>query len=315
MIGGVGAADDVGGQAALALEPRKGLERRGGQHAAKIPDHRLDHRSLEPSIIVRKPANTRRISAPGHVRRAIPHVVLGDGAARAMASPMKILPAASQPLLRCRPPRIAIVGGAPPAPEAIGRSVVTIVGSRGNFCTGSLIAPALVLTVAHCVQPGSDYKIVQYDADRKPQLQDVKRRRDPSRLQDAGDAGASRHRRRRAAAARRSGEGKNAGAARRAAASACARQRLHHRRRRRHHSRRRQERGRRSAPRASSRPASPARCRSAWSIRRGRARKRGSAPAPAIPARRCSRISRAGLRSSASSPGRPGRTAAPAAAA
>ncbi len=71
-------------------------------------------------------------------------------------------------------PAGAIVGGAPPAADGIGRSVVTIIGSRGNFCTGSLIAPSLVLTVAHCVQPGSDYKIVQYDADRKPQLLDVK---------------------------------------------------------------------------------------------------------------------------------------------
>jgi secreted trypsin-like serine protease len=71
-------------------------------------------------------------------------------------------------------PAAAIVGGAPPAADGIGRSVVTIIGSRGNFCTGSLIAPSLVLTVAHCVQPGSDYKIVQYDADRKPQLRDVK---------------------------------------------------------------------------------------------------------------------------------------------
>jgi secreted trypsin-like serine protease len=71
-------------------------------------------------------------------------------------------------------PAGAIVGGAPPAADGIGRSVVTIIGSRGNFCTGSLIEPSLVLTVAHCVQPGSDYKIVQYDADRKPQLQDVR---------------------------------------------------------------------------------------------------------------------------------------------
>jgi secreted trypsin-like serine protease len=71
-------------------------------------------------------------------------------------------------------PAGAIVGGAPPAADGIDRSVVTIIGSRGNFCTGSLIAPSLVLTVAHCVQPGSDYKIVQYNADRKPQLQDVK---------------------------------------------------------------------------------------------------------------------------------------------
>ena len=71
-------------------------------------------------------------------------------------------------------PAHAIVGGAASAPDSLSRSVVTIVGSRGNFCTGSLIAPSLVLTVAHCVQPGADYKIVQYDADKKPQLQDVK---------------------------------------------------------------------------------------------------------------------------------------------
>jgi secreted trypsin-like serine protease len=71
-------------------------------------------------------------------------------------------------------PAAAIVGGAAPSPEGIGRSVITIVGSRGNFCTGSVIAPALVLTAAHCVQPGADYKIVQYDADRKAELRDVK---------------------------------------------------------------------------------------------------------------------------------------------
>src|ERR1700738_1193868 len=67
----------------------------------------------------------------------------------------------------------AIVGGGVPSAEGIGRAVVTIVGSRGNFCTGALIAPKLVLTAAHCVQPGADYKIVEYGADRQPQLQDV----------------------------------------------------------------------------------------------------------------------------------------------
>ena len=72
-------------------------------------------------------------------------------------------------------PARAIVGGAAAAPETIARSVVTIVGSRGNFCTGSVIAPSLVLTVAHCVQPGADYKIVQYGADKTPQLLDAKR--------------------------------------------------------------------------------------------------------------------------------------------
>jgi secreted trypsin-like serine protease len=71
-------------------------------------------------------------------------------------------------------PALAIVGGAAPSTEGVGRAVVTIVGSRGNFCTGSLIAPTLVLTVAHCVQPGAIYKIVHYDADKKLQLQDVR---------------------------------------------------------------------------------------------------------------------------------------------
>jgi secreted trypsin-like serine protease len=77
-------------------------------------------------------------------------------------------------LMALMSPAHAIVGGAAPAPDTIARSVVTIVGSRGNFCTGSVIAPSLVLTVAHCVQPGADYKIVQYGADKTPQLQDVK---------------------------------------------------------------------------------------------------------------------------------------------
>jgi secreted trypsin-like serine protease len=71
-------------------------------------------------------------------------------------------------------PAYAIVGGGTPSAEGVGRSVVTIVGSRGNFCTGTLIAPELVLTVAHCVQPGAVYKIVEYGANKQPVLQDVK---------------------------------------------------------------------------------------------------------------------------------------------
>ncbi|MDO9060753.1 MAG: trypsin-like serine protease, partial [Bradyrhizobium sp.] len=71
-------------------------------------------------------------------------------------------------------PAYAIVGGGAPSADGVGRSVVTIVGSRGNFCTGALIAPRVVLTAAHCVQPGATYKIVEYGADRQPLLQDVK---------------------------------------------------------------------------------------------------------------------------------------------
>lgn len=72
-------------------------------------------------------------------------------------------------------PCYAIVGGAAPSNDGVGRAVVTIIGSRGNFCSGSLIAPSLVLSVGHCVQPGAEYKIVEYDSARNPQLKDVKR--------------------------------------------------------------------------------------------------------------------------------------------
>jgi secreted trypsin-like serine protease len=78
------------------------------------------------------------------------------------------------PALLLSVPAHAIVGGGAPSTEGVARSVVTIVGSRGNFCTGALIAPKLVLSAAHCVQPGADYKIVEYGADRQPSLQDVK---------------------------------------------------------------------------------------------------------------------------------------------
>lgn len=71
-------------------------------------------------------------------------------------------------------PAHAIVGGGTPQADGVARAIVTIVGSRGNFCTGSLIAPRLVLTVAHCVQPGADYKIVDRGADGQPQLLNVR---------------------------------------------------------------------------------------------------------------------------------------------
>jgi hypothetical protein len=100
---------------------------------------------------------------------------LATGTARAIAATMKILPPMIGGLaLLLTVPAHAIVGGGVPSSDGVARSVVTIVGSRGNFCTGSLIAPRLVLTVAHCVQPGADYKIVEYGADKQPSLQDVK---------------------------------------------------------------------------------------------------------------------------------------------
>jgi Trypsin len=101
---------------------------------------------------------------------------LAIGLPRAIAAAMKFLLRITMALtLLSGAPALAIVGGGAPSAEGVGRSVVTIVGSRGNFCSGALIAPQLVLTVAHCVQPGATYKIVEYGADRQPLLQDVKR--------------------------------------------------------------------------------------------------------------------------------------------
>jgi secreted trypsin-like serine protease len=72
-------------------------------------------------------------------------------------------------------PAAAMVGGAPESTNGIGASVITIVGSRGNFCSGALIAPDLVLTAAHCLRGNTDTKIVLYDANRTPMLRDVRR--------------------------------------------------------------------------------------------------------------------------------------------
>ncbi|MGJ4927417.1 S1 family peptidase [Bradyrhizobium sp. HKCCYLS2038] len=88
---------------------------------------------------------------------------------------MKLSVAITLATLPVSSPALAIVGNAPAAADGIGRSVVTIVGSRGNFCSGALIAPKLVLTAGHCVQPGVDYRIVEYDRDRKPVLKTVRR--------------------------------------------------------------------------------------------------------------------------------------------
>ena len=69
----------------------------------------------------------------------------------------------------------AMVGGAGAASPDIARAIVLIVGSRGNFCSGVALARDLVLTAAHCVLPGADYKIVEFDSARQPQLRDVTR--------------------------------------------------------------------------------------------------------------------------------------------
>ncbi len=70
-------------------------------------------------------------------------------------------------------PARAMVGGAQPAAGGVGRSVVMILGSGGTACTATAIARDLLLTAAHCVQPGSDYKLAASAPGERPVLKDV----------------------------------------------------------------------------------------------------------------------------------------------
>ncbi|MFZ3361113.1 MAG: trypsin-like serine protease [Xanthobacteraceae bacterium] len=80
-------------------------------------------------------------------------------------------------------PASAMVGGATPAETGVGRSVVMVLGSYGTeatACTATAIARDLLLTAAHCVLPGADYKLVDREPGREPLLKDVARiERDP----------------------------------------------------------------------------------------------------------------------------------------
>jgi secreted trypsin-like serine protease len=74
-------------------------------------------------------------------------------------------------LLANLPAATALVGGAPAVQGP--HAAVMIVGSRGNSCTGIAVARDLVLTAAHCVPPGAEYKLVAFDAQRQPSLRDT----------------------------------------------------------------------------------------------------------------------------------------------
>lgn len=79
-------------------------------------------------------------------------------------------------------PAGAMVGGAQPAAESAGRSVVMILGSYGTMCTATAIARDLLLTAAHCVQPRASYKLLDSSIQpgREPVLKNISRiERDP----------------------------------------------------------------------------------------------------------------------------------------
>jgi Trypsin len=86
---------------------------------------------------------------------------------------MRSLVTALASILIASAPAAAMVGGAPAADPSLARHLVLIVGSRGTSCTGTAIARDLVLTAAHCVLPGADYKLVEFDVTRQPTLKDT----------------------------------------------------------------------------------------------------------------------------------------------
>src|SRR5262249_44587144 len=137
------------------------------QHPAKIPDHRLDHSVLPVQEIAGE-----RLTWNARANQSC-QALGGMNASGYFCSMKYAKPLVAAMTLLSAGPAQGIVGGGAPSTDGVARSVVTIVGSRGNFCTGSLIASKIVLTAAHCVQPGAEYRIVD-NSSGQPVLQTVR---------------------------------------------------------------------------------------------------------------------------------------------
>jgi hypothetical protein len=72
-------------------------------------------------------------------------------------------------LLALLPPAHAVVGGVVSRdPDGLRRSVVRVESSRGELCSGTVIAPDLVLTAAHCLMDRGAYRVVGVDRAFRP---------------------------------------------------------------------------------------------------------------------------------------------------
>ena len=72
------------------------------------------------------------------------------------------------------PPAQSMVGSTTVAPAELARHVVMFTGSSGTFCTASVIAPDILLTAGHCVDPRDQYKLIQFSAAKEPLLLEIK---------------------------------------------------------------------------------------------------------------------------------------------
>lgn len=69
-------------------------------------------------------------------------------------------------LLTLAGPVEALTGNAPSATGAPARAIVMVVDARGDLCTGTTLAPDLVLTAAHCVTRLTVYQVKVFQSGR-----------------------------------------------------------------------------------------------------------------------------------------------------
>ncbi|MDO8980618.1 MAG: trypsin-like serine protease [Afipia sp.] len=66
-------------------------------------------------------------------------------------------------------PSHAITGSRSAPSSGVAQSIVTVVAAGGGVCTGTMIAPNIILTAAHCIAPGTANRVIDYST-KPPQL-------------------------------------------------------------------------------------------------------------------------------------------------